>query len=61
MMRAVGGNVKQQERGWGNDPGMGLKWFRILMMDTFGLNQFSPTASNIILLTNPPVLDFGRE
>jgi len=40
---------------------MDLKWFGILMTDAFGLNQFAPTASNIVLQTNPSVLDFGLQ
>jgi hypothetical protein len=45
----------------GNDLGTGLKWFGISMMDTFGLNQFAPTASSTILQINPPVLDFSLQ
>jgi hypothetical protein len=41
----------------------GQSWsnFGIAMMDTFGLNQFAPTASNIILQINPSVLDFSLQ
>ena len=55
------GMMGEDTKTMGNDLGMGLKRCGIAMTDTFGLNQFAPTASNVVLQINPPMLDFGLQ